>query len=172
MNGVRYAEGIHVFPLKAPAATTADTESAWLNLENCQWVSFYVQWGDMAAGSSDTFNVAVKSTTSTASGTTNANDYALPFDYRLSAAAGEDNWGDKTAVTTATGYVTVTGAQDNMALWIDVDPALIYSHDSDATFLYVDIDANAAAATDTNYAVAVTAFIEDRYPQVEHISSS
>ena len=171
MNGARYAEGLHIFPIKAPAATTADTESAWVNLENVQWLSFMVQWGDMAE-STDSFNVAVKSTTSATSGTTNANDYSLPFSYRLAAAAGEDNWGTITAVTTATGYVTVTAASDNMALWIDVDPAIIYSHDSDAAFAYVDIDANAAAATDTNYALAITAFIEDRYPQNEHISSS
>lgn len=171
MNGVRFAEGIHVFPIKAPAATTADSESAWVNLEHCQWISFLVQWGDMAE-STDSFNVAVKSTTSATSGTTNSNDYSLPFSYRLSAAAGEDNWGTITAVSTATGYATVTAALDNMALWIDLDPAIIYAHDSDAAFVYVDIDANAAASTDTNYALNIVAFIEDRYPQNEHISSS
>lgn len=171
MKGIRFAEGLQVFPVKAPAATTADTESAWVKLENAHWVSFLVQWGDMAE-STDSFNVAVKSTTSATSGTTNANDYALPFKYRLSAAAGEDNWGDITAVTTATAYATITAASDNMALIIDVDPSDVASHDSDAEYIYVDIDANAAAATDTNYALSVVAFIEQRYPQNENLSSS
>jgi hypothetical protein len=168
---LKYAEKIQVFPIKAPAATTADTESAWVALKNVQDLAFIVQWGDLDSDT-DTFNVAVKSTTSATSGTTNSNDYALPFKYRLSSVVGTDNWGDITSVTTATGYATVTAAQDNMALLIHVDPAVIPAHDSDATFVYVDIDANAAAATDTNYALSALAIIAPRYPQNENLSSS
>jgi hypothetical protein len=173
-----FGEDLQIVPIKTPAATTADTESNWVKLENCQQLGFLVQWGAMGAGSTDTYNIAVKSTTSTASGTTNANDYALPFNYRLLAAditTSTDtycDWGAITAATTATGYAQITADQQNRAMLIDVDPAIIYSHDSDATFVYVDIDAAAAAATDTNYALSVVALIKPRYPQNENLSSS
>jgi hypothetical protein len=168
---IRYAQGLQVVPLRAPAVTTADAESAWVKLENLHWMTFLIQWGEMAE-STDSFNIAVKSTTSATSGTTNANDYALPFSYRLSSAVGTDDWGDITAVSTATGYATVTAASDNMMMIVDVDPAVIPAHDSDAAYVYVDIDCLAAESTDTNYALDIIGVFEPRYPQNEQLSSS
>ncbi len=166
-----YGEKLNIFPIKAPAATTADSNSSWVNLKNVQDIEFLVSWGDMES-STDYFDVYVYSTTSATSGTTNSNDYALPFDYRLSSAVGTNAWGAITAVSTATGYARVTAASDNRALLISLDPAVVYSHDSDAQYVYVSIDANAAAATDTNYALGITAIIKPRYPQNENLSSS
>jgi len=61
------------------------------------------------------------------------------------------------------------GTGDNMALLIDVDPATIPALDSDAIAIRVIVDGGDNA---TNYATSVTALIEDRYPQNEHISAS
>jgi len=163
MAKVRFAEGLNIIPIEGPADCAADCESEWVELENAHWISFLVICGAM--GTSDTINVAVKSTTSATSGTTNSNDYALPFKYRLSSAVGENAWGSITAVTTATGYVTINDDEDNKLLLIDVDPADVASHDSDALYVYLDFDVTDASSTDSSTIVGAVAFVEDRYPQ-------
>jgi hypothetical protein len=169
-HGIRYAQGLQVVPLEGPADITADAESEWVELENMQWVSFLVICGKI--GVSDTINVAVKSTTSATSGTTNANDYALPFDYRKSSAVGDDDWGAITSVTTATGYVQITAADDDKLFLIDIDPAVVAAHDSDAKYLYLDWDVTDSSSTDTATIVGAVGVFEPRYPQNEQVSSS
>lgn len=169
MNGIRFAEGLQVVPLYAPKTSTADHESAHVKLENLHWLTFIVSAGNLSGASTATWNIAVKSTTD-ASGSTASGDYALPFWYRLATVA-TDNWGDRTAVTTATGYVQFTGAAGEACYLIDVDPSVIPSHDSDATHLYVDIDTAADGATDTCN-LSIIGVFEPRYPQVEQKSST
>ena len=169
MAGIRFAEGLQVVPLYAPKASTADHESAHVTLENMHWLTFIVSVGNLAGASTATWNLAVKSSTDVA-GSTAANDYALPFWYRL-AVVGTDNWGDRTAVTTATGYVQFTGAAGEACYLIDVDPDVIYSHDSDALAVYIDVDTAADAATDACN-LSIVGVFEPRYPQVEQLSSS
>ena len=146
-KGVRFAQGIQIVPLEGPADVTADAVTEWVELENMHWLSFLVVCGKI--GTSDTINVYVHSTTNATSGTTNTNDYALPFKYRLSAAVGDDNWGDVTAVTTATGYVQITDAFDDKLILIDVDPSDVASHDSDAKYVYLTFDVTDASSSDT-----------------------
>ena len=168
-HGIRYAQGLQVVPLTAPAALSTDGESAWVELENMHWLSFLISLGALS-GTTNTINFAVKSTTSATSGTTAAGDYALPFDYRLSSAVASDDWGDITSVTTATGYVQVTGADDNKLLLIELNPDVIPAHDSDAKYVYLDYDI-ALESTDSAIFGAVGIF-EPRYPQVEQLSST
>ena len=99
-HGIRYGEGLQIALLE-PITTIADGESEWVELENMHWLTFFVFVGTITS-STDSINVYVRSTTSATSGTTNSNDYALPFDYRLSSALGTDTWGAITSVTTAT----------------------------------------------------------------------
>ena len=161
----RYAENLHIVPLLAPAATTTAVKSYAVGLKNVQWLSFLVTWGAMT---SDDNNMVITLESSTAIGnSTAATDTAIPFVYRLSAAVGEDNWGDPT--TCANSGLSVVGTNDNMALLIDVDPAGIPALDADAIAVRVHITGVDNA---TNYAVGVVALIEDRYPQAEHISAS
>ena len=169
MAGIRFAEGLQVVPLKYPADSTADLESAHVKLENMQWLTFLLEFS-LSGSSTATYNVAVKSTTDFA-GSTAAGDYALPFWYRTGSAVGSDDWGDITAVSTATGYVQFTGASTSNILMIDVDPAVIPAHDSDATHLYVDIDLTADGATDSCI-LSIVGIFEPRYPQVEQKSST
>jgi len=168
-NGIRFAEGLQVVPLLAPKSTTADIESEHVKLENLHWLTFIVM-NDAEAGSSTcTTNIYVKSTTN-AAGSTAAGDYALPFWYRT-ATVGTDDWGAITAVTTATGYVQFNASQDEYCILIDVDPDVIYAHDSDATHLYIDLDTAGDNATDVIRSSVLGVF-EPRYPQVEQKSST
>lgn len=167
-NGIRFAEGLQVVPLLAPKSSTADQETEHVKLENLHWLTFIVMTDTEAGSASATWNVYVKSTT--AEGSTNANDYALPFWYRTANVA-TDNWGSITAVSTATGYVQFTAANDEYAILIDVDPDVIYAHDSDATHLYLDLDTAGDNATDV-CRVSVLGVFEPRYPQVEQKSST
>lgn len=169
MAKIRFAEGLHVVPLLAPAIATSDTESQHVKLENMQWLSFLVQWGALE-NSTDSFTITVKSTTNGA-GSTASGDTAIPFWYRLSEAVGGDNWGDATYVSTGSDGVSITGALDNKMLILDVDPAIIPSKDADASHMYVDIDW-IIGGTDINYGPDVIGVFESRYPQVEHISST
>jgi hypothetical protein len=164
--GVKYAEKLQIVPIYAPQVCTATTgiESASVKLENVQWLSFLVYWGAMTSDSTDTITVGVE--TSTAAGST-TNATAIAFKYRLSAVIGDDNQGTITDATSA--GVSVTAAQANMALLIDVDPASIPALDSDA--LYANVFVTPVNIV-TNYALGITAFIEPRYPQNENLSSS
>lgn len=163
----RYAEKLHIVPLFAPGPSTAGdgSKSYAVRLANAQWVSFLLGWGDQTTDDTMASTVTVVSTTGIGN-TTGANDVALPFVYRLSAAPGEDNWGDPT--TCANTGLSITGAQDNMTLIIDIDPASIPVLDDDAVGLRVVFDGG-DQTTSTAYAVAL---IHDRYPQAEHISAS
>ena len=165
-HGIRYGEGLQIALLE-PITTIADGESEWVELENYQWLTFFVYVGTITS-STDSINVYVRSTTSATSGTTNSNDYALPFDYRLSSALGTDTWGAITAVTTATGYAAITAS--NTMLQIELNPDVIYAHDSDAKYVYLDFDAT-VTSTDTIYLGAWGVF-EPRYPQNSQLSSS
>ena len=167
-HGIRYGEGLQIALLE-PITTIADGESEWVELENMHWLTFFVFVGTITS-STDSINVYVRSTTSATSGTTNSNDYALPFDYRLSSALGTDTWGSITSVTTATGYAAISGTDDNKILQIDLNPDVIYAHDSDAKYVYLDFDAT-VTSTDTIYLGAWGVF-EPRYPQNAQLSSS
>lgn len=160
--GIRYAEGLQVTPVLAPAATTTALESAFVKLENMQWLSWLVIWGAMTSDSTDTMTITVKSSTddSTASG-----DTAQTFSYRLSEAVGSDNWGDITSAAS----VSINATLDNKALIIDLDPAVIASADSDALYAYIDIDGTGLV---TNYAMGAFFVGEQRYPQNENLSST
>ena len=162
--GIRFGEKIHVIPLLAQVETTEAKESAFVALENAQWITFLIQTGALATDSDDQYEITVASATGQ---TTNANDIAIPFKYRLSSAVGTDSWGAITSAT-STGFILEATTDGSKAVLIDVDPASIPALDSDALYVYVDI----ATTTMVSGPVAVSAFIEPRYPQNSNISSS
>lgn len=163
---IRFAEETQVVPVFAPASSTVDsTESAGINLENAQWVTFLVQFGAMTTDSTDTITVSVVAADSD-NASTAAGDTAIPFQYRLSSALGTDAWGAITAGTTA--GVTITAAQDNVSLVIDVDPAAVQAYDADADYVYLDFGTPGIIS---GFASAC-AFIEPRYPQNSQLTSS
>ena len=161
--GIRFGEKLQVVPLFAPAVSTADTvESAFVALENVQWLTFIVQLGAMTSDVGDLLTFTVNTST----GQTTADAISIPFTYRISSAVGVDAWGAITAGTTA--GLAMTALQDNMAVQIDVDPASIPALDSDALYCYLDFGTPTIV---TGYA-SILAVIEPRYPQNANLTSS
>lgn len=160
--GIRYAEKLQVTPLLAPAATTTAVETAFVKLENMQWLSWLVNWGAMTSDSTDVVVITIKSSTGQS---TAAGDVAQTFSYRLASAVGDDSWGAITSAAT----LSINATQDNMGLIIDLDPAVIAAADSDAQYAYIDIDGTGIT---TNYATSVWFVGEPRYPQNANLSST
>ena len=162
----RYAEKLHIVPVFAPASSTATIRSYAVALDNSQWITFLINLGVMTSDSTDVATVTIVAT-DTLGNSSDAQDVAIPFSYRLSAAVASDNWGDITAAT-ATG-MTFNATDDGKSIVIDVDPASIPPLHSTAKGVQVLID---AAGLISNVATSITALIEDRYPQNEHLSST
>jgi hypothetical protein len=162
----RYAEKLHIVPVFAPASSTATIRSYAVALDNSQWITFLINLGVMTSDSTDVATVTIVAT-DTLGNSSDAQDVAIPFSYRLSAAVASDNWGDITAAT-ASG-MTFNATDDGKSIVIDVDPASIPALHSTAKGVQVLID---AAGLISNVATSITALIEDRYPQNEHISAS
>jgi len=164
--GVRFTEKYQIVPAYSPIETTEAKESVFVALKNAQWVTFLLQTGALLNDTDDAILVTVVSATGN---TTNANDTAIPFKYRLSSELGTDAWGAITAGTTAgVSLEATTDKQANRAMLIDVDPASIPALDSDALYVYLDL----ATTTITSGAISVAAFIEPRYPQNANLTSS
>ena len=163
----RYAEKLHIVPVFAPASSTTAIRSYAVGLKNSHWVTFLINLGVMTSDSTDIGTVTVIAT-DTLGNTTDAQDVAVPFTYRLSGIMGtNEDWGDITAAT-ASG-MTFNATDDGKSIVIDVDPASIPALHSTAKGVQVLID---AAGLISNVATSITALIEDRYPQNEHISAS
>jgi len=163
----RYAEKLHIVPVFAPASSTTAIRSYAVGLKNSHWVTFLINLGVMTSDSTDIGTVTVIAT-DTLGNTTDAQDVAVPFTYRLSGIMGtNEDWGDITAAT-ASG-MTFNATDDGKSIVIDVDPASIPALHSTAKGVQVLID---AAGLISNVATSITALIEDRYPQNEHLSST
>lgn len=153
--GIRYAEPLKVLPILAPQNIVASaTATSYVDLDNANWCSFWVQFGAMTSDSTDVCTVTVEASTA---GSSNATEAAIAFQYRLSAAVDTDTMGAITAATTA--GVAVTAEDDNKGLWIDVDPSAV-AVTADRRFLRLVLTPNAEMASCN---VGVTALIEPRY---------
>lgn len=162
----RYAEKLHIVPVFSPAGTTTFLSYA-VGLENSHWVTFLVNLGVMTSDSSDTGTVTVIAT-DTLGNTTDAQDVAVPFSYRLSGVMGtNEDWGDITAAT-ASG-MTFSAVDDGKSIVIDVDPASIPALHSTAKGVRIAVDGTGLI---TQAGIAVNALVEDRYPQADHISAT
>lgn len=162
----RYAEKLHIVPVFSPAGTTTFLSYA-VGLENSHWVTFLVNLGVMTSDSSDVGTVTVIAT-DTLGNTTDAQDVAVPFTYRLSGVMGtNEDWGDITAAT-ASG-MTFNATDDGKSIVIDVDPASIPALHSTAKGVRIAVDGTNLI---TQAGIAVNAFVEDRYPQADHISAT
>ena len=162
----RYAEKLHIVPVFSPAGTTTFLSYA-VGLENSHWVTFLINLGVMTSDSSDTGTVTVIAT-DTLGNTSDAQDVAVPFTYRLSGVMGtNEDWGDITAAT-ASG-MTFSAVDDGKSIVIDVDPASIPVLHSTAKGVRIAVDGTGLI---TQAGIAVNALVEDRYPQADHISAT
>jgi hypothetical protein len=162
----RYAEKLHIVPVFSPAGTTTFLSYA-VGLENSHWVTFLINLGVMTSDSSDTGTVTVIAT-DTLGNTSDAQDVAVPFSYRLSGVMGtNEDWGDITAAT-ASG-MTFSAVDDGKSIVIDVDPASIPVLHSTAKGVRIAVDGTGLI---TQAGIAVNALVEDRYPQADHLSAT
>lgn len=161
----RYAEKLHIVPVFAPAGSTSFLTYA-VSLKNSHWVTFLVNMGVMTSDSSDVATVTVIAT-DTMGNSSDAQDTAIPFDYRLSAAVGDDDWGDKTTAT-ASG-MTFSGADDGKAIVIDVNPDSIPALMPTAKGIKISVEGDDEIKI---AGISVFALIEDRYLQAEHLDAT
>lgn len=165
---IKYAEGLKVVPIIAPQAfTTTAIHSQYVDMSLLDHFSALVQFGGLTSDSTDTVTVTV---VACATNPTSDAGTAINFDYRLSQAIGTDStgWGDITG-STSTGVVLTAAANDNMSLFIDVDPAAVANGVTNGRYIAVVITPSAEMAT--SY-VSASAICETRYMQNKQLSSS
>lgn len=157
--GIRYAEGLKVLPILKPQDIVATaTATSYVDLDQINWATFLVQFGNIASTDS-TGEVVVTVECSTA-GSSNATESQIAFQYRLSAAVDTDTMGAITAATAA-GGAAVNNTSDNTLLVIDLDPAAVAANA--ATMRYVRVVITPTSEVTATLVNAV--FIgEPRYP--------
>jgi len=144
----------NIVPLLAPQDITSTvTASGYMNLKGAHKAAFLVVLGAIGSTTAgDTMVVTCTGATTDAGGT----EAAVGFSYRISGALGANTWGAITSVTT-TG-LALTVSQDNMLVWIELDPSDLAAGD----YNYVKL-----LFTDTtdmdNCLVAVLGIVQPRY---------
>lgn len=167
-NKIRFAEGLNIMPVLGPIDTAASAvNTALVDLDMANWVSFLVSFGNCTSDDSD---AVVLTVTCSTAGTTNATETAIPFSYRISGAVGTNTWGTITAGTTdgAGSSDTLNAVTAKNALVIvDVDPAVAAAKAADTRWIYLTIAPQGPITI-----VGAVAIIEPRYPGNSIPSSS
>lgn len=158
--GIRYAEGLKILPILAPADIVATaTATQYVDLDKVNWATLLIQFGNIASTDS-TGEVVVTIEASTA-GTSNATEGQILFQYRLSAAVASDNMGAITTPATAAAGATVNNTDDNKVLVVDIDPSVVAASAADRRFIRAVI---APTSETTATLVGAIAVLEPRYP--------
>ena len=155
----------NVVPLVAPVAgTTGTITSPYMDLRNAQKASFLVQFGAITSTTTtDAMVITVDAATDPA-----GTEAAVAYRYRKSGIVGANTWG---AITTAdtTGMEMGADDSDNMCVWVQIDPDELAAND----YRYVRFVAAPLVASQMEaYVIAAVGFIETRYKQTTHISST
>lgn len=154
-SGIRFGQGINVFPVQPPkdiAASTTDTLD--VDIRDANWVTFLVNVGAMTSDASDTLTLTVEATTD---GSTTGD--AVNFWYRLSSTTATNTWGAVTAGTSDGVAIFGAAAGDNCSVLIDVDPAVVRNDVTGAVGVYVNMVSLGPITL-----VSTTAFVEHKYP--------
>ena len=151
MGKMNVAQNIHVVPLLAPAQYTTTQTPGHINMKQYEKVEFIVTLGAIAG---DAFVITVTQSAVTAGSTSTA----IAARYRLTAAAGTDTMGAVTALSTS-GFTTINGTHENMALAIDVDSSDLTT--ADKPYVGLTITDNATA----DVFMSVVALCWPKYPK-------
>jgi hypothetical protein len=156
MAKIRYAEGLKVLPILAPAdiAATA-TATEFIDMKEAHWGTFLVSLGNLTSDSTDTVTITVEVSTAASSGS----EVAIPFKYRESAPVATDSMGSITTASSSGAVFTAT--DDAEVIVVDVDPQRIPSELTDGRFLRLVITPTSDTAI---CIVGVIAALESRYP--------
>jgi hypothetical protein len=155
----------NIVPLLSPVDTAATAlTTPFVSMANAHSLAFCFHFGSLTSTSADEYvTVTVEAATAAASGS----EVTVPFTYRKSGAVGANTWGAATTATTA-GVTMLTASEDDMMLWIQIDPAAMLAELTDA--LYVRAVATPLEGTAT--LVSAFAFIEPRYRQTTYVSAT
>lgn len=156
----------NVVPLLSPVDTAATAlTTPYVSLAQAHDLALCFHFGSLTSTSADQYcTVTVEATTSAASAST---EVTIPFTYRKSGAVGANTWGAATTATTA-GVQMLTASEDDMMLFIFIDPAAVLADQPDASHVR-------AVITPTEGVVSMAsafAIINGRYHQTTHISAT
>lgn len=159
-----YAQYENIIPLLAPVDIASTiTASGYMDLKTANRASFLVAFGLVTCASADVEVLTVEA--ASAEGGAEA---AIAFNYRKSGAVGANTWGAITAATSA-GINIDPSTDDNVMIWIDIDPAAVYAAKKNARYVRVKLTDN----TDmTACLVSVIGFIDPIYKQATMISAT
>ena len=119
-------EEYHALPILAPADIVATaTASQYVKIANVGTGQLEIAVAFGAIASTDSTGevvVTIEANDANDTSSSDNNEGAIAFSYRLSAAVGTDNLGAVTAATSA--GVAVSNATDNVTLFCYVDPAV------------------------------------------------
>lgn len=162
MRNARFAEGLHIYPVLAPAdITNTDVGTQFVDMNMNHHVTFLIQFGAMTSDSTDTAIVTIEACDIAT--TTDSTEEGIAFHYRLTGAVADDTVGAITAATTSSSGYAVTATDDNKLLIVDVDAEAVASAVSNAgRYVRAFITTNAEMASCLVGAIAV---LEPRYPQ-------
>lgn len=158
--GIRYAEGVKVLPILAPAdiAATA-TGTQYIDMDGVNWATVLVQFGSIA--STDSTGEVVVTVEASTAGSSNATEGQILFQYRLSAAVATDTMGAITTPATAAAGAPVNNTDDNKVLVIDIDPSVVAASADTRRYVRVVITPTSEVTATVVGAIAV---LEHRYP--------
>jgi len=166
-QGIKFAEGIQVQCVFSPldiAGLTTNTRH--VNLAGANWLSFLINIG--VTSSATSADLEIGAVCSTAATSASAVPTLIPFAYRLSSTLGTSQyvW---SAITTGSsaGSVACSTGQDNISIWIDIDPSECAKVGEDYQWAHLLLKTSAAALP-----ISVTAFVEPRYPGSSILSST
>jgi len=157
----------NVFPLLIPLDRTATAAATpYVDLKTVNSLSFLVYYGALTGASTgDAVTVTVECSSTSAS---SASEVAIAFKYRKSAATGTNTWGAVTDATSS-GVTMAENADDNKALLIEVDPAVVAAAKSDARYVRLVLTPAGSYSASTG---AVIGFIDPIYKQTTMISAA
>jgi len=157
----------NIFPLLVPEDRTATaTATPYVDIKTVNSLAFLVYYGALTGASTgDAVTMTVECSSASAS---SASEVAIAFKYRLSAATGTNTWGAVTDATSS-GVTMAENADDNKALLIEVDPAVVAAAKSDARYVRLVLTPAGSYSASTG---AVIAFIDPIFHQTTMVSAS
>lgn len=160
-----YAQYENIIPLLAPAdIASAITASGYMDLKTANRASFLVVFGAITSATATDREVVTVEAATAEGGT----EVAIAFNYRKSGAVGANTWGAIMAATSA-GVELDPDADDNVMLWIEIDPAAVYAAKKNARYVRVKLTDNPDM---TACLVSVIGFIDPIYKQATMISAT
>ena len=156
----------NIVPLLSPQDTAATAlATPYVAMAQAHELAFYIHFGSITSTSADQYcTVTIEATTSAASAST---EVTIPFTYRKSGAVGANTWGAATTATTA-GVTMLTASEDDMMLYIHIDPGAVLAEQADATHVRAVITPLEGVIS----LMSAFAVLDSRYKQTTHVSAT